>query len=92
MLCWGHKQRTMEESGGKLLLGIILGAAAVTLLDERKREDMRHTMRDWLNMGQEKLQEAKDTAGRVKKAVRKEADLTKQNLNEEDLNPFENEK
>lgn len=89
MWCWGNRRRSMEDTGPNLLMGILIGAAAVTLLDARKREDMKQMLRDWLDKGQEKLQEAKDTATRVKKAVRNEAEKTNENLNEEDVNPFE---
>jgi len=45
---------------GALLLGAAAGALAVILSDSRKRQKIRNTLNDWVDTGQEKLEDARD--------------------------------
>lgn len=61
---------TQDDHGssifGALLVGVIGGAAAVILSDRAKRQRLGNTLKDWLDTGQEKLE---DTTNRGRKQL-----------------------
>lgn len=89
MLCLGQRRKTMSESIGSMLLAAAVGATAAILSDARRREEIRRTVRNWLVESGEKMEEVRDTAGRIKKAVEKEVKKSNDATDEEDVNPFD---
>ncbi len=72
MFCWGERKRNTTDMVGNIVMGAALGATIAILTDRRRREEIRQTVKEWLDQGAEKVNEMQESAGRIKKAVQKE--------------------
>jgi len=84
---YDRRERGMGSLGAALV-GMVIGAVAVALSNKETRKKIRNTLDDWMETGEEKLQQAKEKAEDVKERGRKkvvqELDRAKRKLEKEE--------